>query len=215
MCTAYELGKSGGRLPASVTPATIRKLSGIKETQLIRPTLSAPVILPDGSMRAMSWGFRRTFAPKVKGGKSVTRTIVNSREDKLAGQTWNVAFRENRCLIPVASYFEWSEAGGRKFPLRFQRPGQEWLWIAGIWEDHEQHGECFSMITTEPNRVVEPVHDRMPAVLADSQIEPYLEMELNEFGPSSVELEFSEAANFLKPGGTKPKPGDAIQTELF
>jgi putative SOS response-associated peptidase YedK len=50
----------------------------------------------------------------------------------------------------------------------------EWLWIAGIWERDEERGNCFSMITTEPNEVLRPVHDRMPAVLAGSQIPPYL-----------------------------------------
>ena len=70
------------------------------------------------------------------------------------------------------------------------------IWIAGIWEVGV-NGECFSMITTEPNRVVLPVHDRMPAVLSDEQIEPYLDRELNEFGPSGMELRYSQAANFL------------------
>jgi hypothetical protein len=47
--------------------------------------------------------------------------------------------------------------------------------------------------------LVAPVHDRMPALLAAEQIGPYLTGELHEFGPSAVELEFQEAANFLKP----------------
>ena len=83
-------------------------------------------------------------------------------------------------------------------PLEFSRPGEPLLWIAGIWEEDKERGECFSMIKTEPNSVLEPVHDRMPAVLADPQIAPYLAGELHEFGPSSVLLEFSESENFLK-----------------
>ena len=118
-------------------------------------------------------------------------TIVNSREDKLDGRTWKKAFTESRGLIPAASFYEWVKRDGQNVPLRFERPGDEWLLIAGIWEHSKEHGECFSMITTEPNDVLEPVHDRMPAVLADSQIAPYLAGELHEFGPSNVALEYS------------------------
>jgi putative SOS response-associated peptidase YedK len=95
-------------------------------------------------------------------------------------------------------------------PLRFERPGGEWLWIAGIWESR---GDCFSMITTEPKTVLEPVHDRMPAVLGEDQMVRYLAGELSAFGPSAVALHYQEAANFLK-SGKAPEPPPA-QGELF
>jgi putative SOS response-associated peptidase YedK len=199
VCTAYELGKRGGSFPSQVKARAMRELLGLLGIAIIRPTLPAPVILPDGELATMRWGFRRSFAPKVKGRPPVARTIVNSREDKLAGPTWREAFRERRCLIPAAAFYEWVERDGRNLPLRFTRPGDDWLWIAGIWEETAQDGRRFSMITTEPNARVEPVHDRMPALLAAEQIGPYLAGELHEFGPSAVELEFHEAANFLKP----------------
>jgi hypothetical protein len=61
--------------------------------------------------------------------------------------------------------------------------------------------------------VLAPVHDRMPAVLADEQIAPFLDGELHAFGPSAVGLEYREAANFLKSGkATKPPP---LQGEMF
>ncbi len=215
MCTAYELGKRGGSFPDHLKAEAVDVLLGTSGVHLIRPTIPAPVIVADGSARTMSWGFRRSFAPKVKGHAPVMRTIVNSREDKLGGRTWKKAFTERRCIVPAASFFEWVDSGGKKVPLRFSRPGDEWIWIAGIWEDNKDHGECFSMITTEPNAVLEPVHDRMPAVLQDSQVTPFLAGELNEFGPSAVALEFAEAANFLKPASKARKSGGASQGELF
>jgi putative SOS response-associated peptidase YedK len=212
MCTAYELGKQRGSTPGYLEPQAVAEILAIQETRLIRPTIAAPVILPDGSLRTMSWGFRRSFAPKVKGRPPALRTIVNSREDKLDGRTWKEAFALRRCLIPAAAFYEWVERGGRNVPLRFERADGEWLWIAGIWEEGEL-GECFSMITTEPNAVLEPVHDRMPAVLSDDQMAPYLSGELSNFGPSAVVLQYEEAANFLK-SGSGPKPPSA-QGELF
>jgi putative SOS response-associated peptidase YedK len=212
MCTAYELGKRGGTFPQRVNAAAVKEILSITETRLIRPTIKAPVIKPDGSLATMSWGFRRAFAPKVKGRPPTWRTIVNSREDKLDGRTWKEAFNHRRCLIPAASFHEWVEIDGRNVPLRFERPDNEWIWIAGIWEEGEG-GECFSMITTEPNEVLGPVHDRMPAVLSDEQIPPFLDGDLKAFGPSAVGLEYRESGNFLKSGkATKPPP---LQGELF
>lgn len=217
MCTAYELGKRGGSFPDHLNSEAIDLLIGIAESRLVRPTLTAPVILPDGSAREMRWGFRREFAAKVKGrGKeTVSRTIVNSREDKLDGPTWNESFRERRCLIPVASYYEWVEVSGRKFPMRFERPDGAWLWSAGIWEQHPEHGFCFSMITTEPNARMYSVHDRMPALLGDARISPFLEGTLDGFGPSEVELTHEESANFLKPGKSAGESRTNAQGELF
>lgn len=211
MCTAYELGKQRGSTPGYLNPKAVAELLLIKEIRLIRPTNPAPVIKADGTLATMSWGFRRAFAAKVKGKLPVWRSIVNSREDKLDGRTWKEAFALRRCLIPASSFFEWVEMGGSNIPLRFERPGGERLWIAGIWESNEEVGECFSMITTEPNAVMVPVHDRMPAVLTDEQIAPFMEGELNAFGPSAVALQYQEAANFLKSG----KPSKPAQDELF
>ena len=210
MCTAYEIGKKGKRLPARVKIPAAEKLRALRETKIIRPTLSAPVILPDGDMREMSWGFRRKF----RGAKGpVSRTIVNSREDKLDTAIWREAFRERRCLIPAIAFYEWVEGpGGKALPLRFTAEDDGWLMLAGIWEDGE-NGPCFSLLTTEPSDFVRRVHDRMPAVLSDQQIDPYLDDALHEFGPSAVPLQHAGAANFLKPD--PPPPAGDGQGLLF
>jgi putative SOS response-associated peptidase YedK len=215
MCTAYELGKRGGSFPDRLKSQAVDVLLEISEVRIVRPTLPAPVIVADGSARTMSWGFRRSFAAKAKGRAPVMRTIVNSREDKLHGRAWKMAFAENRCLIPAASFFEWVDCGGRKVPLRFTGTDGGWLWIAGIWENHPENGRCFSMITTEPNHVVKAVHDRMPAVLHESQISPFLDGTLNEFGPSTVVLSHAQAANFLNPGKSGKQAPGSTQGELF
>ena len=208
VCTAYELGKRGGSFPQWVTAEVTAGLLGLRGKTIVRPTLPAPVILPEGKLATMRWGFR----VQIPGGKS--RSVVNSREDKLSGSTWKNSFNERRCLIPASAFYEWIQRPQGNVPLRFERPGDEWLWIAGIWREEPGRGQVFSMITTEPNGIVGPVHDRMPAVLADEQLRPFLDGELNEFGPSSVLLQFSQAENFLK---RKPpdEPPPAVQGVLF
>jgi putative SOS response-associated peptidase YedK len=211
MCTAYEIDGSSYDVDFLVADAFEATLAEEGAYHIIRPTLKAPVVMPNGRARIMSWGFRRPVPGKQK--KQLWRTIVNSREDKLRGGTWGKAFRERRCVIPAASFYEWVEGpGGKAKPLRFARPGGQRIWIAGIWEDDADRGECFSMITTEPTAEIAPIHDRMPAALLTSQILPYLAGELNQFGPSAVILAWTEAENFLKNRTTETKPQ---QGELF
>ncbi|MES2660850.1 MAG: SOS response-associated peptidase family protein [Verrucomicrobiota bacterium] len=198
--------KKRGSDPGYTEPAAIARLIA-EETRLIRPTLPAPVVMPDGSWKSMLWGFRLPI-PGKPGSK---RTVVNSREDKLSGRTWNASFRERRCLIVASAFYEWTDRAGAKVPLRFERPEGRLLCIAGIWREEEGRGECFSMITTEPNAVLGPVHDRMPAVLDSDQVASYLAGGLQEFGPSRVPLIYTEAENFLRP----KNPAKPIQGDLF
>lgn len=206
MCTAYEVGyKKRGSDPNYVEPSAIARLIA-EEKRIIRPTLPAPVIMPDGSLRTMAWGFRLPIPGKP--GKQ--RTVVNSREDKLDGRTWKKSFQERRCIIPAAAFYEWIEIKGKMEPYRFVRPDDEITWIAGIWREESDRGECFSMITTEPNNVLAPIHDRMPAVLTDTQIPAYLSGELSSFGPSRVALIYDQAENFLKRKKEPPTQGEFL-----
>lgn len=210
MCTAYKVGPKGHTSENREFEEALDAVLKGNSPRIVRPTHMAPVILPDGTLREMTWGFRR----KVPAVKSRTRwqTIVNSREDKLQGRTWSESFRERRCLVPAASFFEWVRGKTGMIPLEFEGTTDGILWIAGIWEEDQERGEVFSIITTEPNALVSPVHDRMPAVLADSQIEPFLAGDLDEFGPSTVFLRYTEAENFLS---TKKPAALPQQGELF
>ncbi len=186
-------------------------MSGEGIYRIIRPTLRAPVVLPDRTVRIMSWGFRYT----PRGGKS-PRTVVNSREDQLGIRLWRDKFRSTRCLIPASAFFEWVQGdGGRMIPLRFTRPENKGILIAGLWGEDEGRGECFSMITTGPTAEIGAVHDRMPAVLAEDQFAPYLAGQLNGFGPSKVSLEWAPAENFLTRKKEPPPGGGWSQGELF
>jgi len=215
MCTAYEIGKRGGSFPARLQAEAAEELLRLRGTHIVRPTHLAPVVLADGTLATMRWGFRRQMKGKIP-GKKIARTIVNAREDKLGGHLWRESAAQRRCLIPAASFFEWVVRAERNVPLRFHRPDDSWLWIAGIWEEHPELGLCYSMITTEPNHEVAAVHDRMPAVLADSHIETFLDGMPVALGPSPVPLAFAEVPNFLTPAKTLPSmPPPPVQGELF
>ena len=180
MCNAYELGKRrGGSVPQHLGGAIVEKLSGIVSTRLIRRTDPAPVVTVEGGLRTMRWGFARPGLGDIN----------NARSDKLTGPMWGEAFRDRRCLVPVAAFYEWSGPKGNKRTHRFTRPDGGWLWMAGIWEENASHGPCFSMITTAANALVAPIHERMPAVLGDSELADYLAGEVTAFAPKADTLE--------------------------
>ena len=198
MCTAYNLGKRKGNFPKRLKKDARQQLDSIAESKLMRPTLQGPVILPDGQLAEMRWGFSRKFS----------NAVVSAREDKLDSPMRQVAMRESRCLIPLAAYFEWSGPTGQKRTHRFTSPEDDWLWIAGIWEHHQEYGRCYSMITTEPTGVVRGIHSRMPAILSLDQTDAFLDGTMRNFDPAPGLLAVADSANPLRKG--RPE-----QTELF
>ncbi|MEN8678889.1 MAG: SOS response-associated peptidase family protein, partial [Akkermansiaceae bacterium] len=86
----------------------------------------------------------------------------------------------------------------------------DWLWMAGVWEESAEFGPCFSMLTTEANSLVSPIHHRMPAILTEDEQRSFLLEGLESFKPASDLLTTERAANPL----LKTKPTH-IQDELF
>lgn len=198
MCNAYNVGRRVQALQVGGILRAVPPDGGEKETHLIRRTDSAPVITAALGLVNMRWGFER---PSIG-------TINNSRDDKLAGSMWSTAFRDRRCLIPVAAYYEWSGPKGQKRTHLFTRPDRAWFWIAGIWETSQELGPCFSMITTAANTFVASIHDRMPAVLEDGEARTYLAGGKNSFAPAPESLRVDDAVNPLLKRKEPPVQGD-------
>ena len=148
----------------------------------------------------MRWGFERK-------GLGV---VNNTRTDNLASSMWKEAFEKRPCLIPLSAYFEWTGSKGHKRTYRFQHPADQWLIAAGIWEESPSLGLCFSMLTTEANSLVAPIHHRMPAILKEDETEAYFENKLQRFAPPEALLDVSESANPLL-----VRPPTHIQGDLF
>lgn len=191
MCNAFNTAKN---------PGDIREAIKEVESKLIRRTDHAPVKLPGGEIVSMRWGFQRK-------GLGV---VNNTRSDNLDSPMWKDAIERRRCLIPVISYYEWSGPKGNKQTHLFRSPDHDWLWMAGVWEESAEFGPCFSMLTTEANSLVSPIHHRMPAILTEDEQRSFLLEGLESFKPVSDLLTTERAANPL----LKTKPTH-IQDELF
>jgi putative SOS response-associated peptidase YedK len=122
MCTAQEIGKRGGSFPEFVKTRSIAEILGLDAVQ---PTDLGLVIMPDGELRTMKWGFRRPFKGKLK--KTVWRTIVNTREDNLDSGTWREAIAERRCIVPVGLAYEWNSEKGHQRTFGMERPNDGYM----------------------------------------------------------------------------------------
>lgn len=123
---------------------------------------------------------------------------------------WREAFAERPCLIPLISYYEWSGPKGRKRTHLFKNGSDEWLFAAGIWEEASELGLCCSMLTTDANALVSPIHHRMPAFLGSEEMEQYLIGEPLQFAPAIDLLTVEDSVNPLL-----RNPPDQVQDELF
>ena len=100
-------------------------------------------------------------------------TAFNARSEDLAAKPlWRNAFRISRCLVPANGWREFKGPRGHKQPYHFHLD-QKLFAFAGLWSTWQSpEGEAvdsFTIITTEANDIVRPIHDRMPLVVpADS-----------------------------------------------
>jgi putative SOS response-associated peptidase YedK len=101
--------------------------------------------------------------------KKIGARLINARADGVADKpSFRSAFKSRRCLIPADGFFEWQKTGCKKQPYYITlRDGGPFA-FAGLWERwHGAEGDVrsCSMVTTDANELMRPLHDRMPAIL--------------------------------------------------
>jgi len=100
--------------------------------------------------------------------------IANARAETIGEKPMFAgAFRRFRCLVPASGFYEWKSAGGRKQPY-YLRPADAPLFgLAGIvllWRGERS----VSLITTAPNELMRPIHERMPVIVAPEDYPAWL-----------------------------------------
>ena len=114
------------------------------------------------------WGLVSPQSPDL----SVGARMINARSETVAGKvSFRWAFRNARCLIPADGFYEWGTASGRKQPYYIGLTGGGPFAMAGVWElwtspEGRKVPTC-AVLTTTPNELVRPIHDRMPVILTD------------------------------------------------
>lgn len=139
---------------------------------------------------SLSWG----LLPSWSKDASSSRRMINLRAETVTGKAgFRRLLERRRCVIPADGFYEWKQMGpGRpKQPFFITSRDRKPLALAGLWaawrepdeeaddgeEDASQWVRSCTIITTEPNELVAPLHDRMPVVLAEEAWDVWLDEE--------------------------------------
>ena len=175
MCCRYLLEESPELRPIieemnrSPLAGDIFPRTSLRNAGEIRPADIAPVIARSrkGYNLAvpMKWGFS---------GKSL---VINARSETAAVRPMFRGLWENRrCVVPASCYFEWQhdaakKATGTKYAI--QPPGQTVTWLCGLYR-LEEGLPAFVILTREPGEETRFIHDRMPLILPQEQIDAWI-----------------------------------------
>jgi putative SOS response-associated peptidase YedK len=178
MCGRYELNETPARLGSRyhVEPGDIEFAASAD----VAPTTVNPVILARDGLRRLSlrrWG----LVPSWVSDPQVVRHPFNAASETAADKPFfRTALRKWRCVVPVNAFFEWTPVAGakRKRKIRIARTDGQIMSLAGLYEYWRKGDEMiasYTILTTQPNAIMEPIHDRMPVIIADDEVDAWLD----------------------------------------
>lgn len=146
--------------------------------QTLQPIVRLSRDTAERELAQLRWGLVPFFAKDAKVGYST----VNARAETV---TTSPVFRESmkrrRCLVPATGFYEWQKLGNKaKQPWTIELADGEVFAFAGLWDVWKDRTtsnviETYTIITTDPNELVQPLHDRMPVILAPQDYDRWLE----------------------------------------
>jgi putative SOS response-associated peptidase YedK len=191
-----------GRFVSSSPPDEIARYfdaeapeAALEPSYNVAPTNDVYAVTVDGGIRkveAFHWGLVPAWAKDAK----ISAKMINARAETVATKNaFRSPFKRRRCIIPADGFYEWQKKEGvkRKQPYFIHSTSGEPLSFAGLWElwkgpktkdpeTGESHYEqedsplrSCTIITTEANETMSPLHDRMPVLLPASAWEDWLD----------------------------------------
>jgi putative SOS response-associated peptidase YedK len=129
----------------------------------------------------LRWGLIPSWAKD----ESIGSRMINARAETLAEKpSFKGLLRSKRCLIVADGFYEWKQENGSKIPMYMTLKSGEPFAFAGLWDlwkspDGEHIRSC-TIITTEPNDLVAPIHNRMPAILLPGAYADWLDPDMRD-----------------------------------
>lgn len=154
----------------------------------VAPTTDIPIIRRGADhtreLYMARWGLIPNWAKDLK-----IPPFFNARADKLVGNKVFWPCIEQRCLIPMAGFYEWDQTN--KQPYFIQVSDEPLFYTAGLWNRWSapdgQQIDSATIITTDPNNTLADIHHRMPVIVAAEHYDTWLD------------TGFATAQNLLKP----------------
>ena len=163
----------------------------------------------------MRWG----LIPSSARNATVGNRLINARGETVAERnSFRTAFIRRRCLVLADGFYEWQRAGKARRPMRIVMKSGELFAFAGLWDSwRDPQGEVVrscTIITTEANELIRPIHDRMPVILPRERESFWLDPDVDDPGAlssvlvpySSHDMEVYEVSSLVnRPGNDGPE----------
>ncbi|MBO0781539.1 MAG: SOS response-associated peptidase [Ktedonobacteraceae bacterium] len=151
----------------------------------VAPTQDIVAIMRNGSshLEWLRWGLIPSWAKE----ESIGSRMINARAETLAEKpSFKRLLSSRRCLVLADGFYEWkSEPGSKtKTPMYITLKNQEPFALAGLWDawkspDGPVLRTC-TIVTTDPNGLMAPIHNRMPAILAPEARDLWLDYDIHD-----------------------------------
>ncbi len=149
----------------------------------IAPTHYHPIITEDNPahFQFCKWGLVPFWAKDEKIGSK----MINARiETLLEKPAFNKLVQTQRCIVPLDGFYEWKLYPDKhKEPYRITVHNGEIFSVAGLWSiwmaSNGEEVKTFTLITSSPNKLMEQIHDRMPAILLQENEKAWLDPQLS------------------------------------
>lgn len=148
----------------------------------VAPGQSMPIVVRNSPNRvvAMRWGLIPSWSKEPR----VQFSTINARAETIAkSPAFRGPFKSRRCLAPASGFYEWRHTSQGKQPYCIRLKGDELFAFAGLYDVwHDLEGNelySYTVITTTPNDLVAPIHNRMPVILRQEDEQVWLDKEAN------------------------------------
>lgn len=180
-----------GRFALKTPPAKLKAAFGLDEVVdfaprfNIPPSTDIPVIRQSLEGKRVLHLIRWGLVPHWAKDPAIGNRLNNARSESAAGKpAFRDAIRRRRCLVPADGFYEWKAEGRQKLPYYISLKTGVPMAMAGMWESwRTPDGEILRtccILTTGPNDVMEPIHDRMPVIIDPADYAFWLDPEMTE-----------------------------------
>lgn len=184
MCGRFTLAASGEQLALHFN---LDEAPVMEARYNIAPTQPVVIIRQDEGRRIAElarWGLIPSWSKDASAGAR----MINARAETVAEKpAFRAALRQRRCLIPADGFYEWQTCAGGKQPYYALLATGELFAMAGLWERWQAPDgvwiQSCTIMTTTANALIQPLHERMPVILAPEHYGPWLDPGLRDPGP--------------------------------
>ena len=144
------------------------KFPDLKPNYNVAPSQDVPVIRNRGANQCalFKWGLIPFWAKDPSMGYKMINARAETVDEK---PSFKHCLQRKRCLIVADGFYEWKKEGTTKRPHRITLKNQELFGFAGLWDTWKSPTGEFvnscAILTTTPNELMEPIHNRMPVIL--------------------------------------------------